>query len=143
MVKNSLYFFVLIFTISCSPIQRHTRLVKKFPHVHTNDTIVFTDTLKISVPEIKKDTVFYHETFYTQLLDTIVIHKDRLKVQLMRVKDSIYIEGKCDTIKVEKVVIRKIPIKYYETESSWLKWVIIIAIGTLVLISIFRRTDKT
>jgi len=46
------------------------------------------------------------------------LYKDRIKVKVWRVKDRVYINGKCDTIYIEKpierIVYRKIPIKYYE-----------------------------
>lgn len=134
-------FFILflaffVFT-SCDPIKRHQRLVEKFPQVHTTDTIILRDTIREIVPKVRVDSVFH----FTQFRDTIRIEKERLRITMYPVHDSIYIEGECDTIKIEKVVERRIPVKYYEVESSWMKWVILAAIAIFTIYAIYRKRE--
>lgn len=132
----NIWILVLIMAAACAPIKRHSRLVNKFPYVHTQDTIIVRDTISILVPKTEIDTIFSIE----RLRDTITIEKDRLKIKLYQVRDSIYINGECDTIRIEKIIERKIPIRYYE-DTKWHKWLwIILAIaGLFVLIRILTR----
>jgi hypothetical protein len=109
---------LLFLVISCTPQRRFNRLVKKYPYLLTADTLVVKDTvrdtIRITVPEVSVDTIVNAKDLY----DTVTIEKDRVKIKVWRVKDRVYINGKCDTIYIEKpierIVYRKIPIKYYE-----------------------------
>ena len=110
-MKSWLFILLASLTLlSCDPVKRHARLVKKFPHVHTPDTIVKRDTVRIEVPKISVDTVF-HESL---LRDTVRIEDERLKVEIYTIHDSIYVNAECDTVTVEKIIERKIPIRYYD-----------------------------
>lgn len=116
----ALILLVLIFALaSCSPVKRHARLVKKYPFVHHTDTVVLKDTFEIIVPTVQKDTVFQIDSFLVSLKDTIVVVKDNLVVKLTQVHDSIYVDAKCDTVYVDKIIERKIPVKYYETVDDF------------------------
>jgi hypothetical protein len=109
---------LLFLVISCTPQRRFNRLVEKYPYLLTADTLVVKDTvrdtIRITVPEVSVDTIVNAKDLY----DTVTIEKDRVKIKVWRVKDRVYINGKCDTIYIEKpierIVYRKIPIKYYE-----------------------------
>jgi len=113
--KKIAFFLSLVLLASCSPIKRHARLVKKYPFVHKTDTVVLVDTLSIIVPKIQHDTVMLLDSFIIALKDTITIEKDKLKVQIHQVHDSIYIDAKCDTVYLDKVIEVKVPVKYYES----------------------------
>ena len=92
--KHIIFSLLLLLTlISCSPKTRFTRLVDKYPH--------------LLITEIRKDT--------------LVIEKDRLTIEIFHdtIHDSVYISGKCDTITIEKIIERKIPVKYYEKTPKW------------------------
>ena len=127
------------FLCSCSPIEKHARLVEKYPFVHTQDTITFRDTVRVEIPKVQVDTVL----LLSELRDTITIEKDRLKIKLWTVHDSIFVHGISDTIRIEKEVIRKVPIRYYvsKVERSWLKFVILLGIVGFALYSVFRKRD--
>jgi len=112
--KKIAFLLLLVLLASCSPIKRHARLVKKYPFVHKTDTVVLVDTLSIIVPKVQKDTVMLLDSFIVALKDTIVIEKDKLKVRITQVHDSIYIDAKCDTVYLDKVVEIEVPVKYYE-----------------------------
>jgi hypothetical protein len=125
---------------ACSPIERHSRLVEKYPFVHTQDTVKIVDTVRITVPRIKVDTVLSLK----MLTDTVIIEKDRLKIKLYRVRDSIYLEGKVDTLFIEKEVIRKVPVRYYveKKRRDYLKIFVILSIVGFTLYALFRNRDK-
>jgi len=147
MIKIKHIFIVLILISfcfsSCSPVYRHARLVKKYPFLHQTDSVKLTDTLSVEIPKIQVDTVFKTN----MLMDTVYITKEQLKIKMFTVHDSIYVDAKCDTIYVEKIVVRKIPVKYYETKDhwfdqfkSWLKWVFIVLLVFLGLRIIYKFT---
>lgn len=119
--------------ISCSPQRRFDRLIKKNPWLLTKDTLfikdTIRDTIRINIPEVKVDTVVE----YIDLFDTIYIEKEQLKVKVwMDRYNKVYIQGKCDTIYIirpyEKIVERKIPIRYYE-KTPWYKTLLNNVIG--------------
>ena len=130
MKLTSIILIIFIF-ISCSPIQRHARIVKKFPYVHRVDSVKLIDTIRINTSKVISDTVV-HENY---LLDTIVLTKDNLTVKVLRFRDSIYINGECDTIFVEKIIERNIPVKYYkENKKNTFYWQIFAVILILIII---------
>lgn len=119
-----LSFTLLVFLLlACSPKIRFSRLIDKYPHLITTDTLIIHDTVNILVPKVKHDTVFT-ENFFSQIQrDTLIIQKERLTMKIFHdtIHNSIYIKGECDTITVEKIVERKIPVKYYEKTPTWKK----------------------
>lgn len=140
------YLVPLLFVIiACTPQRRFDRLVKKYPYLLTSDTLIIKDTIRdtirITVPEVEVDTIVSVKELY----DTIVLGKDRIKVKVYRVKDKVYISGKCDTVYIEKpierIVYRKIPVKIYE-KTPWYKILLNNIIGillTLLLVYITYR----
>lgn len=108
---------LLIFTLlvlGCSPIKRHARLVKKFPYVHTVDSVKLIDTVQLFTTAVYTDTIVK----YTALLDGVTINKDNLTIEVLRIRDSIYINGSCDTVFIDSIVERMIPVKYYESVNT-------------------------
>ena len=129
--------FIILILCGCSPIKRHSRLVDKYPFVHQTDTIKIVDTFRIEIPKVETDTMVLFE----QLRDTIFINKERLKIRVHSVHDSIYIHGECDTIFKEKIIERKIPVKYYEKSCDWvriIKWMIAFVV-VLVVFWFFKK----
>lgn len=132
-LKNSWLLILLLIIISCTPQRRFTRLIDKYPHLLTTDTLVIHDTVKVTVPKIIHDTIINEHFFHEITRDTLVLQKERLTVKIFHdtIKKNVFIQGECDTITVEKIVERKIPIKYYEKTPLWKKivnWLIIAAI---------------
>ena len=128
---------LLLIIISCTPQRRFDRLVKKYPYLLTSDTLVvkdtIRDTIRITIPEVSVDTIVSIKELY----DTIVLEKDRIKVKVWRVKDKVYINGECDTIYIEKpierIIYRKIPIKYYQ-KTPWYKILLNNILGILLIL---------
>ena len=140
------YLIIFLFALAaCTPQRRFDRLVKKYPYLLTSDTLIvkdtIRDTIRITVPEVEIDTVVDAYKLY----DTITLYKDRIKVKVWRVKDKVYINGKCDTIYIEKpierVVYRKIPIKIYE-KTPWYKILLNNIIGILLILLVIYVTYR-
>lgn len=111
------YLLIALLIVSCSPKARFTRLIEKHPYLLTVDSVTIHDTIRVVVPEVKVDTVVK----VNDLLDTIFLEKEQLKVKVWMKGDQVFIEGKCDTVYVDKIIERKIPIKYYEKTPWWKK----------------------
>lgn len=131
--------------MACSPQTRFTRLVTKHPELLTTDSVTIHDTVRVIVPEVKVDTVVK----VNKLLDTVFIEKDQLKVKVWMKGDDVFIEGKCDTVYVDKIIERKIPIKYYEKSKSVIEklnqTVVVSAITVflfLILLLIYKLLKK-
>ena len=108
-----LYILALFFTItSCSPVKRFNRLIERNPELITSDTVTLVDTIRVIVPEVKVDTVVSVQS----LLDTVYLEQEQLKVKVWMKGDQVFIQGKCDTVYVDKIIERKIPVKYYKKE---------------------------
>lgn len=132
--------------IACSPKARFGRLITKHPELLTTDSVVVHDTIRIVVPEVKVDTVVDVQS----LFDTIFLQQDQLTVKVwMDREKKVYIEGQCDTVYIDKVITRTIPIKYYEkpkektTFGAKIQHVvngIFITAITLLLVYILYRT---
>ena len=140
------YLIIFLFALAaCTPQRRFDRLVKKYPYLLTSDTLIvkdtIRDTIRITVPEVEIDTVVDAYKLY----DTITLYKDRIKVKVWRVKDKVYINGKCDTVYIEKpierVVYRKIPIKIYE-KTPWYKMLLNNIIGILLILLVTYVTYR-
>jgi hypothetical protein len=136
---------LLFILVACSPQRRFNRLIKKHPYLLTSDTLVFKDTIRdtirITIPEVEVDTIVNAKDLY----DTIVLEKERVKIKVWRVKDKVYINGRCDTVYIEKpierVVYRKIPIKIYE-KTPWYKTLLNNIIGILLILLVIYITYR-
>jgi hypothetical protein len=104
----------LILLASCSPQKRFTHLIEKYPYLLTTDSVTVHDTIRVVVPEVKVDTVVK----VSSLLDTIYLQKDQLTVKVWMKGDDVFIEGKCDTVYIDKIIERRIPVRYYEKDSQ-------------------------
>jgi len=132
---------ILMLFASCSPRARFTHLVEKFPHLLTTDTITQIDTVKVEVPRVEIDTVVE----FSELHDTVFLEKEQLKVKVYIDREKkVYIEGRCDTLTIEKIIERKIPIKYYE-RNPWYKRllsIVLFILLTLLVVYITYRLIK-
>ena len=139
MTKFILYISLVLFIISCTPQRRFTRLIEKHPYLLTTDTLTIHDTVRVEVPKVVHDTVI-NEHFFTEITrDTLVIQKERLTVKIFHdtIKQQVFIQGTCDTITIEKIVERKIPIRYYEKTPTWKKIMNQVLLWSLVLLLLY------
>ena len=134
---------ILIFLIvasSCSPTHRLNRLLALHPELKIPDTIVINDTM--TIPQVEADTILNIDSIH----DTVILQKDRLEITINRVRDTLYIRGKCKadtiivhhTIPVEKIKIVK-PDKLDQLISKT-PWLImgLIFITILIALLVFR-----
>ena len=138
-MKSLLYISLILLVVSCSPKMRFTRLVEKFPHLLTSDTITVHDTVRVEVPKVVHDTIINEHFFHEITRDTLVLQKERLTVKIFHdtIKKNVFIKGECDTVTVEKIVERKIPIKYYEKTPTWRKILNQVLLWSLILILLY------
>ena len=101
--------------MSCSAQWHLKKAVQKDPLILERDTLVVTDTV-VSPPVAITDTVTLKQH------DTITIVKDRLKVQLVKVNDTITINAECasDTI-VTTIEVPYEKIVYVKEKTLWQK----------------------
>jgi hypothetical protein len=118
-MKRLIYIIALItLVISCTPQRRLERLLRKYPELTSIDSITIHDTIRVIVPEVHLDTVVTLQ----QLYDTVYLEQEQLKVKVwMDRYNKVYIQGKCDTVYIDKIVTRKIPIRIYEKTPLWKK----------------------
>ena len=123
------FIIVVLMLTSCGVEKRLNRIVQNHPELLEKDTVKVTDTLIIE--KVQHDTVIDYNAF----IDTVYITKGKLSIKTVRVKDSIFIEGKCDTdtiireIKVpyEKIVIKELT--FWQKNRSWIIPLLVLIIG--------------
>ena len=119
--------------MSCSAQWHLKKAVQKDPLILEKDTLVVTDTV-VSPPVAITDTVTLKQH------DTIIIVKDRLKVQLVKVNDTITINAECasDTI-ISVVEVPYDKIVYVEKEKPiqiiqrWMAYLLLLIVGIKLL----------
>ena len=127
---------LLVATLSaCSPSKRLARIIHRHPELKTWDTLTVQDTFISN--EVKTDTVL----LTSELLDTVYITKDKLKIKTILKDNKIYIEGKCESDTIVKEI--KVPfetIKLIEP-TFWQqnKWWIILLGATLIGLGIKKK----
>jgi hypothetical protein len=116
--------------IACSPQKRLNRLIDHHPELNTVDTLIIRDT--VLIPTVRLDTGIN----IANLLDTVYITEDRLKIKTILVNDTLYIEGECegDTIIKEHIVYVD-KVKYVEQDyvAKYWKW----GVGLFLFLIIF------
>lgn len=124
-----IFIFILLILSSCDPVRRHANLVERYPYVHKNDTVIIKDTIQI----IKESILI--DTFTAIEFDTFVVEKEKAKVKLVRVNDTIFVDAECleDTFYVEKekIIVEK---HSEQPKENILKILIIIGVALIILI---------
>jgi hypothetical protein len=135
-----LFIIALLILSSCSPVKRFSRLIDKYPYLLTSDTVTIHDTVNVIVPQVVHDTSFIDNSLY----DTVYIDKERLKIKLWRVMDTVYVEGECESDTIEVIRQIEVPVKYYETgkwyhDIPW--WVYLMALSVIAYY-LYKRLRK-
>jgi hypothetical protein len=138
-MKRLIYILLLItLIISCTPQRRPERLLRKHPELTSVDSITIHDTIRVIVPEVHLDTVVTLQ----QLYDTVYLEQEQLKVKVwMDRYNKVYIQGKCDTVYIDKIVTRKIPIRIYEKTPLWKKiinWIFVFLLIITVIYTLYK-----
>lgn len=124
---------VSILLVSCSSSYHIRRAIKKDPAILQQDTIVHVDTIRFYSERVETDSVFMVSS------DTVVIIKDNLRVTHYIHNDSVFIEGECDSIFIEKPFEVRVPYEkiVYKDEGVPILYVWI-AVGIFVIVVILR-----
>ena len=101
----SIFFWLAL--SGCSAEWHLRKAIAKNPSILQPKEIVLIDTMVIT-PSLRVDTLAYFRT------DTITIEKDRLRVQIKRVHDTLRITAECqaDTVRIFKEIALPPVIKY-------------------------------
>ena len=129
------YLLIILLMASCTPQKRLAKLVKKHPELVRVDTITVVDTFTVVTPRTRIDT------FYSikQLIDTVVLQKENLKVVTYLKNDTVYLNAECDTLVVEKIRMVNVPTntielkKQYFWEDRWFKFLFIVIFVALLI----------
>jgi len=125
---------ITAFFTSCSCDWHLKRAKIKCNYNVLTDTIWRIDTLKVN--SVEKDTVF---NYYSR--DTVVIREGRLTMKYFyNSHDStVYLNGKCDTIKVLKYYPYIVNNTELKPNKNYIMWIMV---GVLVLLSINLMVRK-
>ena len=122
---------MMLLLSSCSAQWHLKKAVQKDPTIMEKDTLVVMDTV-VSPPVAITDTVTLKQH------DTITLVKDKLRVQLVKVNDTITINAACDSDTIVRTI--EIPyekIVYVEKETIFEKIQKLILLFGLVFIGLF------
>lgn len=95
-------------------------------------------------PEVS--TIVMHDTIYTDRVvsdtivvtkpqDTIVMEKERLRVRVVRINDTLRIEGECEADTIYRTTTIEVPVKVVESRWPW--WARPVLWGLCVLAFIY------
>ena len=107
----------LVALTSCSASFHLRRAIQKDPTIIQPEIVQVVDTVIIT-PLERTET-----TFVALPIDTITIEKERLRIKIRRIHDTLRVEGECrsDTIRITET-IELPPVIKYEDRPWWSKW---------------------
>jgi hypothetical protein len=138
---KTLIISTLLILCSCTAQRRFERLITKHPELLTTQYIVVRDTIRVTVPEVHVDTIVDRQ----RLVDTIYLEKEQLKVKVWLKGEKVYIQGKCDTVTINRIITKKVPVKIYEKTPIWKKivnFIVVLIFIVIVLYILYRLIRK-
>ena len=131
-------FFATILFPSCGANWHLQRAVKLDPSILQQKTITVTDTV-VTEPTAVLDTVTISNT------DTVEIVKNNFRVKIMRISDTLIIDGGCDadtivrtvSVPFEKIVYHE-RTKWYHKMYKWSFYLLILGVGAEGVRRLFR-----
>ena len=121
----------LVALTSCSASFHLKRAIQKDPTIIQPEIVQVVDTVIIT-PSERVET-----TFVALPIDTITIEKERLRINIRRIHDTLRVEGECrsDTITITETIELPPVIKYEDRPwwSKWLMWGLAALFGIKVL----------
>ncbi len=129
----------MLFAISGCSAQWHlNKAVKKDPSLVQKEVVSVVDTVIVPGVEV-------HDTLVFSDIDTVEIVKDNFHVKLVRVRDSIFIDGGCKTdtlIRTVSVPIEKVVYKGKDTWFDKVKLGSFYVIVVIILAALVRKMVK-
>lgn len=125
---------ILFLISSCSCNYHLKRAEAKCGTRKIIDTLLVHDTLLINSVQL--------DTLFTPIQgDTVYLTKDRLSIKYVKLAgDKVFIEGKCDTIKIDRLI--KVPCTTTILEPTVSKWHIALYILIALLVGYLVRWIK-
>jgi len=102
----------IVLLSSCSAQWHLKRAVKKDPTLLKTDTIAIVDTI-VTPPVTLTDTVI------TRTQDTVIVQKDKLKVQVVRSYDTIMVDAVCESDTIVQIVEVPVPSVVMKDSDRW------------------------
>ena len=141
-MKRLILLFLFMFTLSCSPTKRIAFYQKKIDSIAQKNSIKISDTVFTTVYDTiytLPDTV--REYFHMQGdTDTFVVENTRVKVQMIRVRDSVFLQGICKTDTIYREI--EVPVevnKYLVHDFNYFgKWILGIFIVGLIIFIVYK-----
>ena len=130
---------LLVILSACSPAKRLEHFLINHPEFRYPDTLILRDT--ITTRPVEADSSIHIERLY----DTVVIEKEQLEVSLLRIQDTLYLNGKCnpDTIFTEtRIPVEKIKLVKEPFTLKALKgplWLLITLFILIIIMTIIKR----
>ncbi len=132
--RTALLFIPFLFTlVSCSANWHLRKAIAKDPTIIQAQVITLIDTVIVTPPE-RVET-----SFVALPIDTITIERERLKIKIRRIHDTLIVDGECksDTIRITET-IEGPPVIKYTPRPNWERWLIYGGFGLLA----FRVVSK-
>ena len=132
--RTALLFIPFLFTlVSCSANWHLRKAIAKDPTIIQAQVITLIDTVIVTPPE-RVET-----SFVALPIDTITIERERLKIKIRRIHDTLIVDGECksDTIRITET-IEGPPLIKYTPRPNWERWLIYGGFGLLA----FRVVSK-
>lgn len=145
MKKICIYIILLLTIISCAPTKRLQWYNKRIEKIANNNSIQLKTTETITV----HDTVYIEperitDTLVTNEVDTIVIENERLRIDIRRLYDTLYVDAECkaDTIyRTKEIEVEKT--NYIVHDFNYYgKWILGILIAILVILGVLKVGKK-
>ncbi len=145
-MKNLLNIILLLvfgILVGCSPSTKLNRLLIRHPELKISDTIYMCDT--VTFPQAVVDTLFS----LRDIQDSIFVQNDHLEIKINRIRDTLYLKGKCEadtvilhhSIPVEKIkVIKPDKIDQLISRIPWLVsgLIVLLLFTIIIVVKIFR-----
>ena len=132
--RTALLFIPFLFTlVSCSANWHLRKAIAKDPTIIKPQVITLIDTV-IVTPAERVET-----SFVALPIDTITIERERLRIKIRRIHDTLIVDGECksDTIRITET-IEGPPVIKYTPRPNWERWLIYGGLGLLA----FRVVSK-
>ena len=162
LINFLIWAFIILILTSCGSTKetrktkrashRIEKLERKSKRIAIENGLTIQDTLTSYVnyytTAVRTDSIFSHS------VDTVYLNKGNLSVKYIKTPEYVYLSGKCDTIfkRIEvkvpyeakaKVVYKETPLTKWQgfkmKLGAGLFWLIIVAIGTLIIRFVIKK----
>jgi len=132
-MKNLMIIAILTLS-SCSSGWHIRQAIKKDPAILLSRSFVLKDT-------VYSKEIVIRDSFLTAEVDTIFLERDRYWTKVVRVRDSIYVDGGCKSDTIYRDVIVELPprVEYIKKERSKMPMYLGIFISLLLLLALLLR----